>query len=96
MIFKKMILSRILSNGMKMDIAVVKNEDTYQAALYVNGRHIPGPPLPEPLRPPKDGLSFWMGNKPSVGLSEDEAARIIREVELENGVQKHRTASTKK
>jgi len=90
MIFKRTIFSKMLSNGMKADFALVKEEDAFQAALYVGGRHIPGPSLPQPLDPPKDDVTHWMGNRPSVGLSTEEAEKIIREVKLENSVIEHR------
>ena len=94
MIFKKNILSKMLSNGMKADFALVKEEDIFQAALYVGGRHIPGPALPQPLDPPKGDVTHWMGNRPSVGLSSEEAEKIIREVALENSVLQHRKLDT--
>ena len=93
MIFKRNIISKMLSNGMKADIALVKEEDAYQAALYVGGRHIPGPALPQPLDPPKGDVTHWMGNRPSVGLSSEEAEKVLREVQLENSVLTHRKLS---
>jgi len=90
MLFKRIVLTKILNNGMKAEFAIVKNEGTYHAALYLNGRHIRGPLLPEPLNPPGNEFTHWMGNKPSVGLTSDEAEKIIREVELENSVIRHR------
>ena len=90
MIFKRNILSKMLSNGLKADFALVKEEDAFQAALYVGSRHIPGPALPQPLDPPKGDVTHWMGNRPSVGLSSEEAEKIIREVNLENSVLQHR------
>jgi hypothetical protein len=93
MIFKRNILSKILSNGMKADFALVKEEEAYHAALYVGNRHIAGPTLPQPLNPPKGDVTHWMGNHPSVGLSTEEAEKIIREVKLENSVLEHRKQS---
>jgi hypothetical protein len=90
MIFKRNILSKMLSNGMKADVALVKEEDAFQAALYVGGRHIPGPALPQELEPPKGDVTHWMGNRPSVGLTFEEADKILREVKLENSVLIHR------
>jgi hypothetical protein len=90
MIYKRTILTKILSNGMKAEFAVVKEENVFQAALYVNGRHVNGPALPEPLDPPKGETTHWMGNRPGVGLTLEEAEKIIREVELENSVIAHR------
>jgi hypothetical protein len=91
LVFKRAIFSKMLSNGMKADFAVVKDEDMFIAALYVGGRHIPGPSLPQPLTPPKGDVTHWMGNHPSVGLSSSEAEKIIREVNLENSVLQHRS-----
>lgn len=90
MIFKKKILSKILSNGLKADFAVVKEYDYFQAALYIDGRHIPGPPLPVPLDPANEEITHWMGNRPSVGLTIEEAEKIFKEVKLENSVLAHR------
>lgn len=89
MLFKRNILTKILNSGIRAEFAIVKDEGVYKAALYVSGRYIPGPALPEPLTPPKDDLTHWMGNRPSVGLTDEEAERILREVELENAVLKH-------
>ncbi len=93
MIFKRNIISKMLSNGMKADVALVKEEDAFQAALYVGGRHIPGPALPQELEPPKGDVTHWMGNRPSVGLTFEEADKILREVKLENSVLIHRKQS---
>jgi hypothetical protein len=90
MIFKRNIFSKMLSNGMKADFALVKEEDCFQAALYVGGRHIPGPALPQPLDPPKGDVTHWMGNRPSVGMTSEEAEKVMREVKLENSVLEHR------
>lgn len=90
MIFRKNILSKILSNGLKADFALVQEDGTCHAALYVAGRHIPGPPLPVPLDPANGEVTHWMGNRPSVGLTTEEADRIMKEVKLENSVIEHR------
>lgn len=90
MIFKRNIISKILLNGLKADLALVYDEETFKAALYVDGRAIPGPPLPVPLDPCKGDATHWMGNRPSVGLTSEEAEKIIREVKLENNVLEHR------
>lgn len=95
MIFKRTIISKMLSNGMKADVALVKEEDAFQAALYVGGRHIPGPALPQPLTPPKGDVTHWMGNRPSVGLTAEEADKIFHEVKVENSVLVHRKLSEK-
>ncbi len=90
MLFKRTVLTKILSTGMKAEFAIVKEEGRYQAALYIDGRLIHGPALPEPLSPPKDDLTHWMGNHPSIGLTSDEADKIVREVKLENSAIEHR------
>ena len=90
MIFKKTILSKILSNGLKADFSLVKVDDAFQAVLYIDGRRIPGPPLPVPLDPANGELTHWMGNRPSVGLTAIEAEKIFKEVKLENSVLEHR------
>ena len=90
MVFKKNIFSKVLSNGLKASFAVVQEDALFQAALYVDGRYIPGPPLPELLDPAKGDITHWMGNRPSIGLTREEAERIIKEVKLENSVLEHR------
>ena len=90
MIFKRTILTKILNNGMKAEFAIVMEEGAFQAALYVNGRHINGPALPEPLDPPKDEITHSMGNRPGVGLTQAEPEKMIQEVARENSVIAHR------
>jgi hypothetical protein len=90
MVFKKIIFSKILSNGLKADFSLVQEGDAFQAALYVNGRHIPGPSLPVQLDPAKGEVTHWMGNKPSVGLTSEETDKIMKAVKLENSVIAHR------
>lgn len=90
MIFKKILLSKILANGLKADFCLMRDEDTFQAALFIDGKRIPGPSLPVPLDPANDTVTHWMGNRPSVGLTSAEAEKIIKAVALENGVLEHR------
>ncbi|MBI2353514.1 MAG: hypothetical protein HYV06_00555 [Deltaproteobacteria bacterium] len=90
MIYKRTVLTKILSNGMKADFAVVREAGAFKAALFVSGRYVPGPALPELLDPPAADVTHWMGNRPGVGLTSEEAERIIREVEIENSVIEHR------
>jgi len=90
MIFKKNIVSKILSNGLKADFSLVQAEDIFQAALYIDGRFIPGPAIPMPLDPAKGNVTHWMGNRPSVGLTAEEAEKIFKEVKMENSVLEHR------
>lgn len=90
MIFKKNIISKVLSNGLKANFSLVQDDNGFQAALYIDGRHIPGPPLPMPLDDAKGDVTHWMGNRPSVGLTAEEAEKIFHEVKLENSVLEHR------
>jgi hypothetical protein len=90
LVFKKNILSKILSNGLKADFSLVQDDDSFLAALYIDGRFIPGPPLPVPLDPASEEVTHWMGNRPSVGLTTEEAKKIIKVVQLENSVLEHR------
>lgn len=93
MLVKKLILKKILQSGYVAEINLVKREGNYEAALYLNGRHVAGPPLPCMLTSPKDDLTYWMGNHPAVGLTDSEAERVISEVEAENAIVKHRQKS---
>ncbi len=90
MIVKKTILKKILCSGFIAEFLLVKREGEYEAALFLNGRHIKGPPLPRLLTTPKDDLTHWMGNRPTVGLTTSEAEKIIDEVGCENAVLRHR------
>lgn len=90
MIFKRKILSKILSNGLKADFSLVLEDGFHKAVLFIEGRRIPGPPLPVPLDPPNEEITHWMGNRPSVGLTTEEADKIIQEVKVENSVLEHR------
>lgn len=93
MIVKRLILKKILSSGLVAEFLLVKNEGFYEVALFINGKHIHGPPLPERLTPAKEDLVYWMGSKPAVGLTESEADKIISEVESENSILQHRQKS---
>jgi hypothetical protein len=85
MFCKKTLLKKMLSNGELAEFMLVKDENGYKAALYVNGSHIPGTPMPHPLEMPKGEITHWMGNKRvSVGLTSKEAEQIVEAVEVEN------------
>jgi len=88
-IYKRTVLTKTLSNGIRADLVVAMEGSKYRAALMVSGRFVHGPPLPEPLNPPKDNLTHWMGNKPSVGLTSEEAEKIVKAVAVENSVVAH-------
>lgn len=93
MIHKRTLLNKILSNGITVEFALVMEDGVYHAGMYVNGNYVNGPKLPQSLQPPKADITHWMGNKPSVGLTADEARRIIEEVDIENSVLEHRSKS---
>jgi hypothetical protein len=83
-------LKKVLSSGFIAEFLLVKQEGQYEAALFLNGKHINGPPLPTLLNPPKADLTHWMGNRPTVGLTTSEAEKIFSEVECANKVLSHR------
>lgn len=76
-IVEKELLKKILSNGSLATFALVRHQGEYKAMLFVNGKQVNGPPLPQPLVSAKDDVTHWMGNKPGVGLTSSEAERII-------------------
>jgi hypothetical protein len=88
-IYKRTILTKNLSNGIRADLVVAMEGNTHLAALMVSGRFVHGPSRPEPLTPPKGELTYWMGNKPSVGLTSEEAEKIMKAVAVENSVAAH-------
>lgn len=90
MIVKRLILKKILQSGYVAEFNLVKREGDYEAALFLNGKPVAGPPLPQLLTTPKDDLTHWMGNRPTVGLTRSEAERIVSEVESENGIFRQR------
>lgn len=80
----EVIVDRVLQNtGALLEICLVKHGKQYEAAIFVEGRYKPGPPLPRPLESPSGQATHWMGVRPKVGLSQEEADKIFYEV---NGV----------
>jgi hypothetical protein len=76
-IIEKELLNKVLSNGAYATFALVRHKGEYKAMLYVNGKRINGPSLPQPLATSRDEVTHWMGNKPGVGLTTSEAEMII-------------------
>ncbi len=76
----KQILSKYLSTGARASVALVRSDGAYKAMLYVSDRRVNGPAEPQPLDVPKGDITHWMGNKPAVGLTAEEAQKIIWEV----------------
>jgi hypothetical protein len=77
----KEILYKFLSTGARVSIALVRSNGEYKSVLYLDGRRVNGPPAPQPLEPPKGDLTHWMGNKPTIGLTEAEAGTILWEIQ---------------
>lgn len=93
MIVKRVLLKKMLQSGYVAEFNLVKREGRYEAALYLNGKFVGGPSTPQLLTSPKGELTHWMGNRPTVGLTESEAERITSEVESENAILHHREKS---
>lgn len=78
------ILSKETKNGFLVDVRMVKRHRQYEAALFLNGRYKPGPPLPRPLDNPSGDTTHWMGVRPSVGFTDEEAQTILDDVKSQN------------
>jgi hypothetical protein len=79
--FQEVILERVLQNtGALLEICVVKHGRQYEAALFFDQKYKPGPPLPRPLENPSGQYTHWMGVRPKVGLSQEEAEKVEYEV----------------
>jgi hypothetical protein len=81
---EELIVERVLQNtGALLEICLVKHGAQYEAALFFDKKYKPGPPLPHPLEAPSGQSTHWMGVRPKVGLTQEEAEKIAYEV---NGV----------
>lgn len=78
------IVVKRLQSGFFAEVFLVMREEHYEAAMFLNDKYKPGPQIPQPLDTPNDQSSHWMGVRPSIGLSPEEAEKIISEVEYEN------------
>lgn len=77
----ELVLERVLQNtGALLEICVVKHGRQYEAAVFLEKKYKPGPPLPRPLESPAGQATHWMGVRPKVGLSEEETEAILYEV----------------
>lgn len=79
-----LLIEKTLKNGMLAEIFLVKLPRQYEAALFIEGNFKPGPPIPRPLEAPTDELSYWMGVRPKLGLSEEEGNEILGAVNVQN------------
>lgn len=78
---QEVIVDRVLQNtGALLEICLVKHGAQYEAALFFDKKFKPGPPLPRPLETPSGQFTHWMGVRPKVGLTQDEAEKIAYEV----------------
>ena len=84
---QELILERVLQNtGALLEICLVKHGAQYEAALFFNKKFKPGPPLPRPLESPSGQSTHWMGVRPKVGLTQEEAEKIDYEVKGVNAL----------
>ena len=88
-VIKSVVVKR-LQRGHFAEVFLVLHNGQYEAALFLNDKFKPGPPIPYPLDSPTEANSHWMGVRPSVGLSSEESAVIINEVECENSLHKQK------
>lgn len=78
---QEVIIERVLqSTGALLEVCLVKHGKQYEAALFFDKKYKPGPPLPRPLETPSGQSTHWMGVRPKVGLTEEEADKILYEV----------------
>ena len=78
---EELIIDRVLQNtGALLEICLVKHSGQYEAALFFDKKYKPGPPMPRPLETPSGTSTHWMGVRPKVGLNEEEAAKVLYEV----------------
>ena len=84
---QEVILDRVLQNtGALLEICLVKHGKQYEAAIFVDKKYKPGPPLPRALESPSGRATHWMGVRPKVGLSQEEAEKILYEVQGVNAL----------
>jgi hypothetical protein len=81
---QEVLVDRVLQNtGALLEICLVKHGAQYEAALFFDKKYKAGPPMPRPLETPSGQSTHWMGVRPKVGLTAEEAEKIAYEV---NGV----------
>ena len=78
------IVEKTLSNGMLIEVFLVKRPRQYEAALFIGGIYKPGPPLPRLFDEPTPQLHAWMGVRPKVGFTEEEYTEVIAAVNVQN------------
>jgi hypothetical protein len=83
-----LIVEKTLKNGMYAEIRLVRLPRQFEAALFLDGRFKPGPPVPRPLDNPTGDVTHWMGVRPSIGLTAEETDKIAGEVNVQNFLHK--------
>ncbi len=78
------ILSKTLKSGFVVEVKLVKRPRQYEAALFINDKYKPGPPLPRAMETPVGEATHWMGIRPKVGFTSEEADQILDEVSGQN------------
>lgn len=86
------ILSKTLKSGFLIEVRLVKRHNQYEAALFINGKYKAGPPVPRPMDTPSGEATHWMGIRPKVGFTTEEADRILDEVSAPNVLHRIRFA----
>jgi hypothetical protein len=78
------VLYKTLKSGFIVEVKLVKRPMQYEAALFVNGKYKPGPPVPRPMDAPAGEATHWMGIRPKVGFTTEEADEILDAVSGQN------------
>lgn len=84
------ILTKTLKSGFLVEVKLVKRAMQYEAALFINDKYKPGPPVPRPMENPTGEATHWMGVRPKVGFTTEEADSILDEVSGQNVLHKIR------
>ncbi len=78
------ILTKTLKSGFVVEVKLVRRPRQYEAALFINDKYKPGPPLPRAMETPVGEATHWMGVRPKVGFTTDEADQILDEISGQN------------
>jgi hypothetical protein len=78
------IFTKTLKSGFLVEVKLVKRPKQYEAALFINDKYKPGPPVPRPMETPAGEATHWMGVRPKVGFTTEEADTILDEVSGQN------------
>ena len=89
MTLEKVIVTKTVSAGLLLvEVALVKTKNQYEAAVFLDKKYKPGPPLPLALPNATTAATHWMCARPRIGFTEEEATKIIDEVLSENRVKR--------